>query len=106
MDAAYPSQVSVFKETTDNWCGSYTLKAHPENRMLVLVSFYNNTSWKTDLGSEDNFVRVCAWGNDDAGLEKDFTSKDIGTAWKTFMDVVSMKKVNMRDLIKLGFVSA
>lgn len=48
--------------------------------------------------------RVCAWGDDDMGLEKDFDNRY--DAWRCFVKVISMEFVDQQALKDLGFQSA
>jgi hypothetical protein len=89
-------RTTVYKETTDDWYPSY--KCH--NMLLVRVSL-------TQTGPTppvDGEWRVCVWGADDCGMEKDFD--DITVAAQCFLDVISLEFVNMKDLTDMGFVSA
>lgn len=94
----YPAKVVLYKNTDDNWCGSFSLVEHGE--WLVRVYFYNIKS--TNVG----FVRVSVWGNDDCGYEKDFNSKDIAEAWKLFLVLLTLPKINFKDVKELGFKHA
>ena len=87
-------KVTVFKRTTDDWCPSYKTTSSDQ---FVEVTFN-----KLDpLGLE---WRVCAWGEDDMGMEKDFlTEKE---AWNCFLEVIGLEDVTVEALQKLGFVSA
>jgi hypothetical protein len=48
--------------------------------------------------------RVCVWGNDDFGMERDFTDED--EAFNMFHQVISWKYVNMTELYAINFVTA
>lgn len=91
--------VEVFKRTTDDWYPSYRINgwnAGVENQMLVEIRFcqLDNGSW-----------RVSAWGGDDCGLERDFSSET--DAWNVFQQVIGWNTVNRDQLInELHFVSA
>lgn len=92
------NRVDVFKLTEDNWYPPYYI----DNNAAVMVSF-------TPLRSEENQCeqwRVCVWGNDDCGMEKDFAFNEEAKAWCCFLEVIGMEYVNMKDLKKLGFYSA
>lgn len=89
--------VEVYKQTQDDWYPSYQIESGTK---LVKVSFF-------ELEDSDEYpekYRVCAWGDDDIGMEKDFILE--GTAWNTFLVVIGMEYVNVEDLKKLGFTSA
>lgn len=87
--------ISVFKKTCDNWRSSYRLDRNSQE--LVEVSFIHltNCDW-----------RVCAWGEDDCGLEKDFPHDKEKDAWTLFIHVIGMENVTKTGLLELGFVSA
>lgn len=92
-------RISTFKETQDNWYGSYRLDSSymgREKPMLVEVIFNGNIG--------DGVWRTCVWGNDDCGME--FDSHLEAEAWNKFLQVIGMKYVNMADLVALGFISA
>jgi hypothetical protein len=66
--------------------------------MLVRVTF-------TTIGPKDvNEWRVCVWGNDDCGMERDF--EDEKAAWCCFLEVIGFDYVTRSNLQRLGFVSA
>lgn len=89
-------RTDVFKLTRDNWFPSYKLG----NNMAVKVSFLTLVSYKTD----GNKWRVCIWGEDDCGMEKDFVSE--AEAFTTFLQVIGLDFVNFDNLHKMGFYSA
>ncbi len=64
----------VFKRTTDDWYPPYVLE---DGRALVRVSFIK-------LTHSEYLFRVCAWGMDDFGMEKDFEKEK--EAWVCFRD--------------------
>ena len=92
-------RVEVFKRTQDDWYGNYKIAGDQRVSDLVEVSFMNllpdqsTTNW-----------RVCVWGNDDFGLERDFENETV--AWNIFLQVIGMKLVNQQALRDLGFVAA
>ena len=91
-------RVDVYKLTQDCWYPEFTC----EDGKLVMVSFL-----KTGPKDLENYEwRVCAWGNDDCGLEKDFPENQEASAWTCFLEVIGMEFVNMQNLIDLGFKSA
>jgi hypothetical protein len=92
-------KINVYKKTTDDWYGNYQIK---EGDALVTVSF-------TQTGPNPKMYkgefRVCVWGNDDCGMERDFGA-DEATALNTFMQVIGLENVNKDKLKELGFISA
>lgn len=81
-------RIDVFKRTQDNWCPNYS-----DNLVEVSLLPLGEGGW-----------RVCAWGADDFGLEKDFTSAT--AAMITFMEVIGWEFVDMQKLRELGFIAA
>lgn len=97
--------VNVFKTTTDDWHGSYLLDnwysgAKPGATMLVEVSFCQ-TGPNPPINGE---WRVCAWGNDDCGMGRDFTSES--EAWVCFLEVIGLDDVTRAALKERGFKGA
>lgn len=91
-------RLDVFKLTDDDWHGSYIIKGWHngvENPKLVTVTF----TWLTD----GNW-RVCVWGNDDFGLERDYANEN--EAWEMFQLLLEQEKVNTGWLKSNGFVNA
>ena len=85
--------------TPDEWYGTY-------EDGTVKVSVINLTSWN----NEKPCIRVCVWGNDDFGLEKD-TYFENNEEVQTFFDS-KVKEVNgwsivtIKMLREMGFVGA
>jgi hypothetical protein len=92
-------RVEVFKRTQDDWYGNYKVAGDQRVSDLVEVTFMNLYP-----GSESPAWRVCVWGNDDFGLERDFDNE--AWAWNIFLQVIGMEFVNQQGLRDLGFVSA
>lgn len=91
-------QLQVFVRTTDDWYPSYTLS--PSGERVVEVTF-------TQTGPRppvDGLWRVCVWGGDDCGMERDFT--DETEAWSCFLQVIGSKTVTMKLLREMQFLSA
>lgn len=91
-------RVDVYKLTQDDWYPEYSC----EDGKLVCVSFL-----KTGPESLTGYDwRVCVWGADDCGMEKDFPKERENEAWCCFLEVIGMRFVNVQNLKDLGFVSA
>ncbi len=88
------SRTEVFKKTDDNWCPSWKDDSNIEH---VKVSLLQLTCSKYTH-------RVCAWGKDDFGLEKDFDNEL--EANEIFELIAGQEVVNTEDLIGLGFYPA
>ena len=92
----------VFKLTDDDWSpshylGDYYMGQKPMTVKLVEVSV---------LELVDGCFRVCVWGNDDLGMERDFMPYEHSLAQKMFHDVVALDRVNKDKLEEWGFVYA
>ena len=92
-------RVDVFKKTNDDWYPAFDMGGEK----LVEVSFIQLTPW---LPEEEREWRVCVWGNDDCGMERDFAPNEENLAWTTFLNVIGEEYVDMKFLLSLGFVSA
>ena len=92
-------RVEVFKLTEDEWYPSYNCEAGK----LVCVTF---TKTGPQIENYNYDWRVCVWGWDDCGMEKDFPKDQEHAAWCCFLEVIGMEFVNMKDLKDLGFKSA
>lgn len=95
-------KIEVFKPTQDDWHGNYLLKRPSEIQGLGLVSVVF-----TQTGPKPPFKglwRVCVWGNDDCGMEKDF--EDQVEALNVFYRVIEWKFVNKEILKQEGFILA
>jgi hypothetical protein len=92
-------RAKAFKLTDDNWHDNYTLAEssnYLENRTrLVEVSLLSLGPKLTDQ------TRVCVWGNDDCGMERDFDNQADATT--CFMDVLTQPVVNKKWLKSIGF---
>ena len=92
-------RVDVFKKTNDDWYPAFEMGGEK----LVEVSFIQLTPW---LPVEERIWRVCVWGNDDCGMERDFNPNEESHAWSIFLNVIGEEYVDMKFLLSLGFVSA
>jgi hypothetical protein len=94
-------QARCFKKTEDDWAPSFGLAglgAWAFNRVdtqLVEVSLY------PPYGGT-GLSRVCVWGADDFGMERDFS--EATDAQRIFLHLIQMSFVNQADLLKLNFV--
>lgn len=87
----------VFKNTSDDWYPSYLLN---DDTKLVKVSFT-----QTGLNPPINGKwRVCVWGADDCGMEKDFTSEQ--EALFCFLDLIALSNITFEELSTREFISA
>lgn len=94
--------ISVYKPTQDDWYGNYLLKRPSDIDGLGLVQvMFTQTG---PLPPFNGKWRVCVWGNDDCGMEKDFDDEVM--AMVTFMRVIGWTFVNKEILRQEGFVPA
>ena len=83
----------VYKETDDEWHGSYVVANKSAVKVLLSVTGPNppySGSW-----------RVGVWGTDNYGLIKDFVVE--GDAELAFQRLCKWDKVNKKDLLMYGF---
>lgn len=91
-------QSRVFKLTEDEWFPPYKLAGWykgQEGVKLVEVSLLPLSSYPV------NVWRVCVWGGDDFGMEKDLTNYE--DAEKLFLEVLRLPSVTRKDLKDFGF---
>jgi hypothetical protein len=86
---------SKFKPTRDNWCPNYS---NNQVRVRIMCNMENKGKiWH----------RVCIWGMDDLGLERDFfgaaQEKD---ALVVYGRVMNLDYVDFKPLKEMGFKSA
>ena len=85
---------TVYKETEESWSPSFCM----EDKLLVEVSFLKLN------GSEG--WRVCVWGMDDCGMEKDFDKNQENSAWCCFIELIGRDLIDMQYLKSAGFTSS
>ena len=91
----------VFKKTTDNWCGNYIISDSHNQYEAVRVSFVELKN------SGDEYMwRICVWGTDDCGMERDFIADEFHIARDLFSSILTWEYVTFDKLIKNGFISA
>lgn len=84
--------------TPDDWYPSYKAV---DGSMTVEVIFTKLVSVKSD----DPFKwRVCVWGEDDTGMEIDYTARK--HAKNMYFKLVNMNSISKKQLEELGFVNA
>jgi hypothetical protein len=93
--------ISAYKETTDNWFPSFKFVGN-QNRNFVNVEFTKIEPNTLTTGIDA--WRVCAWGNDDFGLELDYTDRI--EALNMFYAIITLEYVNVDILCGYGFKSA
>jgi len=101
-----PERMSAFKRTHDEWYGNYKMDVDYDSTgkqvdtKLVQVSLLKLNPYK----ETPTQWRVCVWGNDDFGMEKDHLDK--AEALDMFHEVISWDFVNVGQLKSKGFVNA
>lgn len=88
-----PIIYSVYKETEDDWCRSFTLSDF--NRTLVKISYM-----KILPGEKGEWYRILISGTDDFMMNFDTRSEE--QALTLFNHLCVMKTVNIDDAQKLG----
>ena len=84
--------IRAFKPTSDDWYPSYHLKSMKLVE-VKLLELFNPDGW-----------RVCAWGADDFGMERDWlTWRGWFSAQSMFQKILEQDKVNQAFLRKQGF---
>ena len=97
-----PERMSAFKRTHDEWYGNYKIANDARVSALVEVSLIKMPKYKdSPIG-----WRVCVWGNDDFGMERDYNDTDKDSAVAMFHQVISWDFVNIGQLKTNGFVHA
>jgi hypothetical protein len=61
---------------------------------------------KTGTTQFKDFIRVCVWGNDDCGYEKDFEPDQVLDAFNLFNKLIALPKLNMSHVKDLGMKHA
>lgn len=92
-----------FSAETDDWAPPFRLNGWyqgGENRSLVEVSLLTLVAGR---GSPSK-TRVCVWGADDRGMERDFDGEFEARA--CFDAILALEAVTMKDLRARGFVPA
>jgi len=92
-------KITVFKRTSDNWCGNYIIKSDYVDISAVRVMYHDNIS----APGEQPVYRTSVWGNDDLGMEIDCDSDN--KAYIKFLEVIGLEDVTMDKLKELEFVS-
>jgi hypothetical protein len=91
-------KIEVFKATEEDWYPSYDLGV--EKMKLLRVAFMPLRAWKDNPEQ----WRVCVWGADDFGMEKDFIHKD--EAHRAFTYIIELDLITVDELKSIGFVYA
>lgn len=86
----------MFRPTKENWCGNFAIAgdARWPRPNLVCVQFLKMSTGQW---------RVCVWGNDDIGMEKDFPSDKFMLAQLTYMELAVAEAISQQHLIEMGF---
>lgn len=90
-------RVEMFKPTRDDWHPNYRIAEDKRYGAtgFVRVSF---------LGLNDGVHRVCVWGADDMGMERDFKHKS--EARGMFKILTMLPSIEKAALLKHGFERA
>lgn len=94
-----PERKSVMMPTLDQWYPNHKLENHPSGLTEgVEVSFIELIPFR----KYPRLWRVCVWGNDDLGMERDFESRSDALAM--FNMVTSWETVDKYQLLENNFV--
>lgn len=80
---------TIYKNTNDDWYGNY-------EGDRIKLSYLGELS--------DGTFRVCCWGNDDCGMEKDFIFEM--EAMQVFKMLSEKDVIDKKDLEDIGFIRA
>lgn len=100
-----PKRITVFKECIGEWAPNFKLEGKYKGRYanLVAVSFLKLLPYKGEDSKECLLkYRVCVWGADDFGMERDFIHRD--QALKMFNKVIAQEKISPLFLKDNDFV--
>jgi hypothetical protein len=89
--------ISVFKLTTDNWCGNYKITANYIN--FDAVEVYLKPMGNPECNDTNWIISVS--GNDDMVLNKEYTDEKL--ARTEFNEILGWAFVNQKYLIEMGF---
>ena len=98
---AYKQEIVVFKKTTDDWCENYKVVNGASVSDLVELSL--SGMFEVGTTTIDKW-RICAWGNDELGMWKDFKLSQKDEALSAFMEIISLEDVTQEFLYEKGFV--
>lgn len=98
-NAKIPERVSVMMPTLGDWYPSFKINNHPSGLSEgVKVSFLELLPFR----KYPQMWRVCVWGNDDFGMERDFESR--ADAHQMFTLITSWETVEVYELLQHEFV--
>lgn len=87
----------AFKPTADDWYPSYYLEdAYKGQTLVKLVEV-------SLINLSDGKVRVCVWGADDCGMERDYPHHEGSAARSMFLLLLEQKTVDKKFLEMQGF---
>lgn len=89
------SRLTIFKEVPEDWYSNYKIKDDGRYQgKYVSISLLQ-------LNVKETPWRVCIWGNDDFGMEKDF--KDLNQAQQQFEWCIYIQPLTKQYLQMCGF---
>lgn len=95
-----PERQTMMMPTLDDWYPNHTLKDHPSGLVDgVQVSFIELMPY----GKYPRKWRVCVWGNDDCGMERDYTDSERTDALAKYNLISSWETVDKYALQMHGF---
>lgn len=104
-----------FIPTADDWYPCYFEDEHHNSPSVKGTVMLGPPSGRSRMGPIHDgdfkwFVRICIWGNDDTGIERDFYFEDKEDAVEQYHRLVgwmgNLVVAQRYELLKLGFVPA
>lgn len=86
--------ITIYKPTDDDWWGNF-------DNNTVELSFRGNINRKHRTPNVGAIYRISVWGNDDFGMDRDFSS--IKKALAFFKKVEQLPVLNQKQLLSMGF---
>lgn len=86
-------KITVYKNTTDNWCGNFKIEGDCRVSDLVQVNLSQLL---------DGEWRVSVWGNDDLGMDLDFKEEEFFKAKSLFLGIIQLEDVTIEKMKEFG----
>lgn len=106
--------IEVWKVTLDNWYPSFKIRENSQfapspNQILGVKVVFRAMPDLDEMARRGGFYiggwKVSVWGDDDTGLEKEFTlPDDRQEAFDLFQTIIAMKEVSYQEMLDMGLV--
>ena len=101
---ASPERHSMMMPTLDDWSPCHVLENHPSGITTgVKVSFIELRPWTMRGRIYARQWRVCIWGNDDLGMERDYPDDEEAAARAMYDAILLWETVDRYELVEHGF---